>query len=172
MVGMLRSNVVRLDCDQFSSHSYMERQGRIAKATSSGNPEWIEREENPKNWYAFDDIISALRDLKSKRTHTYDRAWNRQTGELDERYEVALDGDGPSIILCDCIYLLHPPIRAALDVAILVETDAEIVTERGRLRSKGDTGRASYMESLRQKYSVPYFETFGRHANIRYKGES
>ncbi|MDX3925321.1 MAG: AAA family ATPase [Shinella sp.] len=169
MIDTLPLNAVRLDCDQFSSRSYAQRQTLIEDATKSGIPQQIEFAENPKHWYCFKDIIAALHDLKTNRIHIHDRAWNRQTGELTGRYRIALAGDGPSVILCDCIYLLHPPIRAELDIAIMVETPEELVTERGLQRSKGDVSRAAYMERLRQRYTVPYFQALRDQVDIAYQ---
>ncbi|ATN33538.1 hypothetical protein ACO34A_06920 [Rhizobium sp. ACO-34A] len=165
-------NAVRLDCDRFSTHSHTERQALIAEARRSGIAEHMAFIENPMNWYSFDHILAALDDLKNKRIHTHDRAWNRETGELDGRYQVRIAEDGPALILCDCIYLLHPAVRTALDLVVLVETPAEIVAERGLQRSKGDAARAAVMESLRRTYSVPYFETFGSRADIVYQAET
>ena len=162
-------NAVRLDCDQFSSHSYAERKELIEDAVAAGVRQRIEFEENPKNWYSYQDIISALHSLKSNRIHTFDRAWNKQTGELDAHYQLALPGNGPSMILCDSIYLLHHPIRSELDLVILVDTPEEVITERGLQRSKGDTTRAAYMERLRRLYSVPYFAALRHHADLVYK---
>ncbi|MBC2860046.1 hypothetical protein [Stappia sp. 28M-7] len=162
-------DAVRLDCDQFSSHSLAERQTLIEEATKSGNPQQIEAIENPLNWYAFGDILSALDDLKSNRIHTYNRAWNRQTGELNGQYCLTVPTGRPAVVLCDCIYLLHPAVRNELDLMVLVEAPEDILVERGRRRSRGDLSRANHMESLRRKYSVPYFKTFGGTADIVYR---
>ena len=172
MVQDAHFDAVRLDCDQFSSHSLSERRALIAEATRSGDHQQIEFIENPLNWYAYADIISALSDLRSNRAHTYNRAWNRETGELNGLYHLRAPIDRPAVVLCDCIYLLHPVIRNEMDLVILVETAEDIVTERGLKRSKGDVSRATYMETLRRKYSVPYFATFGAEADIIYKGDT
>ncbi|MBN9668916.1 hypothetical protein [Roseibium aggregatum] len=165
-------DAVRLDCDRFSSLSHAERQARIREAKAEGNRDRIELTENPRNWYSFTDIIAAIRDLRSCRVHTSHRAWNKKTGELDDTYQVTLAEAGPSMLFCDCIYLLHPAIRTELDVAVLVDTPGSLVAERGLLRSKGNSALAAYGETLRRKYSVPYFKTFGGHADLIYRAGS
>ncbi|KJF66928.1 hypothetical protein RS75_14950 [Rhizobium nepotum 39/7] len=73
------------------------------------------------------------------------------------------------MILCDSIYLLHHPIRAELDLAILADSPEEVITERGLKRSNGDTTRAAYVERLRRSYSVPYFAALRHQADLVYR---
>lgn len=174
IIARCRHPAVHLDCDRFSRHSFRQRRMLIAEALASGLPERVAMEENPCNWYAFDAIGAALRDLRSSRQHTCTRAWNKRTGELDDEYHIVLPPDVPSVILCDCIYLLHDPMPAALDVALLVDTPLAMITERGRARSKGDDARAADMERLMRTYAIPYFSKYARTADwvLRDRGSS
>ncbi|KEQ08966.1 AAA family ATPase [Pseudorhizobium pelagicum] len=161
--------VVRLDCDLFSTESYSQRQANLAEALKSGSQERIEDAENTQNWYAYDEIARAITDLKSHRRCTYDRAWNRNTGELDERYHLEASLAGPVIVLCDCIYLLHPPIRDALDCAIFVDAPEAVRFARGRVRSRGDANLAERMERISVRYTAPYFTRYADQATIVFR---
>lgn len=153
--------LVRLDCDAFSRHGHADRQAHIAEAVASGEAARIREAEDPCNWYAFGAIGRALRDLRGTGHHTNPRTWNRRTGELDASYRIALPGARPAVVLCDGIYLLHAPVRAALDVALMVEAPAELRAARGQVRSKDDATRAALMQRLAETYEQPYFDRHG-----------
>lgn len=164
-------NIVHLSCDRFSSHSYADRQASIESAYASGITEHIAFTENPQNWYAYDDIITAIRALKANRHYSYNRAWNGKTGDLDEHYNIALSENTPSIVLCDGIHLLHEPVSTALDLTILVDAPVEVTVQRGHKRSNGNTGHFMSMERLRQTYTMPYFEALSGQADILFQPE-
>ena len=164
-----RLNAFRLDCDQFSTHSLAQRQARIADARASGLPNRIAAAENPQHWYAFDDIRTALGDLKSHRTHSCLKAWNRETGERDALYCVTLPEGGLSVVLCDGIYLLHDPVSTMFDLTVLVDTPAGVLRARGLARSKGDTARAAFMERLHETYAAPDFRDLAERADVVFR---
>jgi len=153
-----------LDCDLFSAFSYLERQHRIEAAIASGDPMRRAREENPLFWYDWDGIGQAVRSLRASRSFTLDRAWNRETGMLDATYTVSLPEEGPALVLCDCIYLLHDPVRRWFDATLLLQANHEQIEERGRRRAQ-NTATARYMERLAATYTVPYFSAHAAHAD-------
>ena len=108
-------------------------------------------------WYAWEAIETALHGIRTRGSFTYPHGWNRKTGELDEAYSITLPASEPAVLLCDCIYLLHQPVRTWLDAVILVDTPLSVTLERGQTRSK-DPARAEYMEHLARAYTVPYFD--------------
>ncbi|WP_315922191.1 hypothetical protein [Mesorhizobium sp. SP-1A] len=157
---------IRLNCDLFSTHGYRERQELIAVARATGDRNQIDAIENPRDWYAYNAIASAISDLKQTGRHSYKRAWNSETGDLDGTYDVSLPNQRPAIILCDGIYLLHPPIRQALDITIIVDTATDILDQRCIARSKGDIERAQQHRTMRERFAVPYFDQYGWLADI------
>lgn len=172
LTAISKFNIVHLNCDLFSSHSYADRQAIIENAYASGINEHIAFVENPQNWYAYDDIITAIHGLRANGHYSYNRAWNGKTGELDGHYNIALPENTPSIVLCDGIYLLHEPVRTALDLTILVDAPVEVTVQRGHKRSNSNTGHFMSMERLRQAYTMPYFEAISGHADILFQPES
>lgn len=163
------NHVFHFECDRFSRHSFLEREHRIARALRSGgqsNPE-----ENPLAWYAWKDIEAALAGLRAKGSFVYPHGWNRKTGELDETYAISVPVNRPAVVLCDCIYLLHPPVRGWLDAVVLVDTPLDLTLDRGRARAN-DAGRAAYMERLTRTYTVPYFAAHRAMANVLFSADA
>lgn len=148
--------IFHFDCDRFSNLSYSEREAHIAQSLTGDTPN--DAAENPMSWYAWEAIEAALHGIRTRGGFTYPHGWNRKTGELDEDYSINLPAHEPAALLCDCIYLLHPPVRTWLDAVILVDTPLSVTLERGQARSK-DPARAAYMERLTRTYTVPYFAT-------------
>ncbi|MCY0092521.1 hypothetical protein [Hoeflea ulvae] len=148
------NRVFHFEGDRFSSLSLCEREAQIAGALHAGLP--ADAAENPLDWYDWEAIKAALSGIRSRGRFTFPHGWNRTTGELDEPYGITLPAHGPAVLLCDCIYLLHQPVRKWLDALILVDTPLEVTLERGRARSK-DPARAAYMERLTRIHAVPYF---------------
>lgn len=157
---------IRLNCDLFSAHGYHERQDLIATARASGDQAKIDAIENPRDWYAYDAIAAAISDLRQTGSHSYRRAWNNETGELDGSYDLTLPDQRPAIILCDSIYLLHPPIRQAMDITLRVDAAANVLDQRGLVRSKGDAERAQHHKAMRERFAAPYFDQYGWLADI------
>ena len=154
-------------CDRFSRYSLREREARIAAAQADSlSPE---AEESPVHWYAWSEIGQALASLRTNRAFSYPRGWNRQTGELDETYALTLPAEGPTLVLCDGIFLLHAPVRQWLDAAILVDTPFDVTLERGRQRT-ADPIRYEYMARLGRTYAVPYFAAHAAQADAIYAG--
>ena len=171
LTAILGFNIVHLSCDRFSSQSHAERQASIDRAYASGITEHIAFTENPQNWYAYDDIITAIRALRANRHYSYNRAWNGKTGNLDGHYNITLPENAPSIVLCDGIYLLHEPVSTALDLTILVDAPVEVTVQRGHKRSNGNTDHFMSMERLRQIDTMPYFKALSGQADILFQPE-
>lgn len=155
--------IFHFDCDRFSKLSFSERETHIAEALITDTPD--DAAENPLNWYAWEAIEAALHGIRTKGHFTYPHGWNRNTGELDEDYSITLFANERAVLLCDCIYLLHQPVRTWLDAVILVDTPLSVTLARGQARSK-DPARAAYMEHLTRTYAVPYFATHETTADL------
>lgn len=152
-----------LECDRFSRHSLADRNSLVGRANSKNDTR--DAVENPQNWYAWEAIQAALAGIRDHGSFAYPHGWNRKTGELDETYAISLPRRQPVVLLCDCIYLLHPPVRGWLDAAILVDTPLDLTLERGQSRSK-DSARAAYMERLARTYTTPYLAAHGAAADV------
>lgn len=159
------------DCDQFSKYSHAERLIRIKNAMAAGDPARIESEENPRHWYGWDDINLALTELRNKGGFSYNQGWNKETGERDKNYSISTPTEGPSLVLCDGIYLLHPPVRHLLDVTLYVDVPFSVTIDRGQRRMR-DSERTSYMEKLHRTYSLPYFAEHASETDWIYADES
>ncbi|WP_417415019.1 hypothetical protein [Hoeflea sp.] len=161
--------IFHFDCDRFSKLNFMERETHIARALTGDTPD--ETAENRLNWYAWGAIEAALDGIRTRGCFTYPHGWNRTTGELDQAYGITLPAHEPAVLLCDCIYLLHPPVRDWLDAVVLVDTPLSVTLARGQTRSK-DPARAAYMERLTRTYTVPYFAAHGAAADLIFAGET
>lgn len=147
-----------LECDRFSAFSYPERRKRIELATGLEDSTRLAAEQNPLNWYDWEGISTAIRSLRGMRGFETRRAWNSQTGLLDATYGLSLPSSGPAVVLCDCIFLLHEPIRRWFDLTLLVESDVNAIHER-RKRRAGD--QADIAKARQDGFERPYFEEFG-----------
>lgn len=163
---------IRLNCDLFSTHGSRDRLELIAAARATCDQDKIDAVENPLDWYAYDAIAAAISDLRLTGLHSYKSAWNSETGELDGSYDVSLPDQRPAIILCDGIYLLHPPIRQALDITVRVDATTDVLDQRGLARSKGDIERAQQHRAMRERFAVPYFDLYGWLADIVIDGKA
>lgn len=160
--------VFHFECDRFSRHGFVEREARIAQAQRSAN--MIDAVENPLHWYAWEGIEAALASIRAEGSFTYPHGWNRRTGELDQAYAISVPVNRPAVVLCDCIYLLHSPVRGWLDAVVLVDTPLDVTLDRGRARAN-DAGRAAYMERLTRTYAVPYFAAHTAMANVLFSAD-
>ncbi|WP_153771089.1 AAA family ATPase [Labrenzia sp. CE80] len=149
--------VFRFNCDLFSALSLSERTSRIEAARRSGDPVRLLNEEDPLNWYAWDEIHKAIEALRHRREFSFNQAWNRETGQLDARYDLFLPGDGQAIVLCDCIFLLHHPVRTWFDHILLIEASAEIIASR-RARRSSDAQVERHAQERQKKFEMPYFK--------------
>lgn len=163
------NRIFHFDCDRFSRLSFIEREKHIARSLTTDTPD--DAAENPLNWYAWEAIETALHRIRTRGSFTYPHGWNRKTGELDEVYSITLPGSEPAVLLCDCIYLLHQPVRNWLDAVILVDTALSVTLARGQARSK-DPARAAYMDRLTRTYTVPYFATHKAVADLIFADQS
>lgn len=157
IVAALPGYAFHLDCDRFSALSLTEREERIALARASGNCAHVNAEENPQNWYDWSGIGAAIDSLRRTRSFEWDRAWNRETGLLDARYSLFLSASGSAVVLCDCIFLLHEPVRAWLDGVIMVQASDEAVALRRRRRARNETAERAARER-QARFERPYFE--------------
>ncbi|QEW18795.1 hypothetical protein LA6_000970 [Marinibacterium anthonyi] len=155
-----------LECDLFSTRSHADRQARIARARATGDAQAIHAEENPQAWYDWAAIGRAIRGLRQDRACRWHHAWNRQTGELDAPLSVTLPRTGPALLLCDCIYLLHDPVRGWMDGLLLVQAPDAVIANRR-------AGRAGAPEALRrardrqERFERPYFDRYTARADLR-----
>lgn len=149
--------VLRLDCDRFSAFSHTERATRIRRARASGNAMLLNAEENPMNWYDWDGILSAIQCLRLNRKFETNRAWNRETGELDAPYKLSTDSDDQVVVLCDCIFLLHKPVRTWLDGTLLVDCRKKALASRRKCRSKSAVLEHEAWRRY-ELFEAPYFE--------------
>lgn len=147
-------------CDRFSTFGYDERQARIRAACASGDAARIAAEENPCNWYGWADIRDALQALRMRRSFAFEAAWNPRTGACDAHYAMDLPTDGPAVVVCDGIYLLHPDIRSQLDMTLHLDVPVEVVLDRGRGRGRGTGTHAENMARLTRDYALPYFAEY------------
>ena len=159
LAEILGGQAMHCACDVFSRYSLRERREKIDAAIANSDNDGVETEENPKNWYNWNSINEALHGLKNKKSYTYPHGWNSETGEIDREVILNLpDHDNP-IVLVDCIYLLHLPVRNWFDLSILVDTPLETTIARARVRAKNsaDSDYFEYRQNLVKKYDVPYF---------------
>ncbi|MEM9634169.1 MAG: hypothetical protein AAGA50_22765, partial [Pseudomonadota bacterium] len=144
---------------------FHEREQRIEEQRSSSP---VNPEENPLNWYAWEEIGTSLATLRDQGGFTYERAWNSRTGELDQKYSLQRTQEAPTLILCDGIYLLHEPVRDWLDMTIFVGKPEATRKKRGRTRTT-DASRRAYMERLERIYAIPYFQANIARADVIYR---
>lgn len=156
----------RLNCDMFSSSSLAERRHQIQSARKAGDKEQLHIAENPMNWYDWDTIYKAVQNLRQFRKFCFDKAWNHKTGELDARYDITLPASGRVIVLCDCIYLLHHPVRNWFDSVLLVESSDYAIEFRRKLRSR-DAVSERKAELSQTAFERPYFKTYAKHASAK-----
>lgn len=158
-------DTIRLDCDSLSAFSLRERQERIAQAVASGDRRRIHFEKNPQNWYDWHKIQRSIETLRRDRHFLTRRAWNRQTGQLDALYELSLPPSGPVVVLCDCIFLLHAPVRRWFDSVLLVHTSDVAIARRSSERAKSPA--AEYQaRARRETFERPYFRRYAEFADM------
>ena len=157
---------ITFSSDWYAKYPSKIRHQRMKQAVESGDAERIEAEENPKNWYDWTALLEDSRELRAGRRVTIERAWNQQTGEKDLTLNLRCPAGRP--IWCDGIYLLHPPVKQAADLIILLQASPQAVRERAETR---DSHRSSpeylaYKDELMRKYDLPYFEALKSNADI------
>lgn len=159
------------ECDLFAKYGTVERRARIANALESGDLACIEREENPKNWYGWDDIAKTLEGLRQNGAHTFANGWNQVTGDKDKVAYFKRPNHDHAIILVDCIYLLHTPVIDWFDLSIFVDTSLETTFARSEARDqhRSDPSYLAYKQGLTRKYDVPYFEKNAKNADWVYR---
>ena len=158
-------DTVRVDCDILSAISLPERQKRIARAAASGDRRRIHVEENPQNWYDWSEIQRAIDALRRKRHFRTMQAWNRQTGHLDALYELSLPESGPVVVLCDCIFLLHDPVRRLFDSLLLVQASDTAIALRRSERAKSPADEKQALER-QEMFERPYFRRYAASADM------
>ncbi|MCV6584628.1 MAG: hypothetical protein OIF47_03765 [Marinibacterium sp.] len=166
LVHMFAGRAVHLPCDLFSRHSLADRQARMDSARRSGDDARLRAEENPMNWYDWDGIACCISRLRSQRRSRWDRAWNSQTGALDGRFAAALPSDGPGLVLCDGIYLLHAPVRGWFDLCLTVDADKDVIAAR-RMRRAATAADADASRCRHVRFELPYFRDHAGCADLR-----
>ena len=170
LIKILGNQAERFNCDLFSQYGLKERNKRIETARQSKTDETLEAEENPKNWYDWHQIGAALKALKVSPSYVYDNGWNNETGEIDQKIILTRPDHAHSIMLVDCIYLLHSPVRNWFDLTIHVQCPFDVITKRGRVRAV-NSGNPDFFEGrhlLIEKYDLPYFRTHAPNADWLY----
>jgi uridine kinase len=148
---------LRLDCDRFSSQSYSDRREQIAQARAAGGRAAKIAAEDPITWYDWDEIVQAIQSLKDHGAFATHRAWNRSSGELDDRYELSIPEGERIVVLCDGIFLLHDTVRSHLDGTVFVDCPEVVLAARRNLRSQ--SAELEQEAALRyESYEVPYFD--------------
>lgn len=167
------SKVIGDSCVSFHTDWYITyptevRKLRIKEALESEDPDRIEKEENPKNWYDWDKLKNDLNKLRTAGELTIQNAWNQSTGLKDLTVELKILNRHKGIILCDGIYLFHPAIKDAADLIISLHVSKDEITRRTNSR---DSHRSSpeylaYKASLMKKYDLPYYLEYENNADI------
>lgn len=161
-----------LECDLLSALSYWDRTARIEQARASGDPACLEAEENPVNWYDWYGIKTAIQGLRQRGQFETHRAWNQKSGELDAFYAVQRRADDcPVTILCDCIFLLHAPVRHWLDATVLIESAQKSQKSRRALRAKNADAELAAMQRY-ERFELPYFQRHRCNADVVFQTEA
>lgn len=165
-----RRKSVVVETDWYLTYATEDRKMRIAYALASGNPERIQKEENPLHWYSWDLFTEDILGLQKNGSLKIKNAWNQKTGGKDLNVDLHLQGE-KDLIMCDGIYLLHPPLTALADYIVLLEGGKELSQERTAQR---DAHRSSpeylaYKAELLEKYDLPYVERYRKNADCTIK---
>ena len=169
----LDTDSVAVHSDWWAKYSTTERKKRIGDALASNDPERIEQEENPQNWYdVWESIRSDLLTLQETGSLIINTAWNQQTGEKDFTVELSVPEHG--VILFDGIYLLHPEIADIADLIVFLDVHPEECQKRSEQRDahRSEPEYLAYKAALMQKYDIPYFEKYRERADIVLSEES
>jgi uridine kinase len=159
-------NGVVVESDWYLRHSTAERRRRIADALTSGDPSFVEAEENPQNWYDWSAFRRDIEQLRDTGNVVIDDAWAQSTGEKSD--SVAIHADAGQPIICEGIYLLDAEVSDLSDVSVLLTVSGHVARERAeeRDRHRSDETYLAYKRELLWKYDLPYFERHQGNADI------
>jgi len=160
-----------IESDWFLTHPSLVRRKKIADALASKDPAIIEQEENPQHWYDWNAFTKAVRTFQIKGSLTLRSAWNQKNGKKNLRIRLRCPRGKNCLILCEGIYLLHPPIRALADVVILLHHPLTAARQRAEQRDahRSDPAYLSWKATLLKKYDIPYFKKYQDKATILLK---
>lgn len=160
---------VVLELDWFLTHPSLERRRKIARALASNNAAAIEREENPQNWYDWNAFAKAVRTFQTKGSLSLRNAWNQKNGKKDIHIHLRYQKGKNCLLLCEGIYLLHPPIRALADVVVLLRHPLISGRKRAERRDahRSDPAYLAWKATLLKKYDIPYFKKYQEKATIK-----
>lgn len=155
-----------IQTDWYLRYPTVERKIRIASALESGDPERRDREENPLNWYDWEHYSRDLSELRTTGILTLTDAWNQRTGAKDEKVEIRDQSLGA--VICDGIYLLHPPVVDLSDVTVLLQVSPHFARERADARDahRSDSAYLAYKAELQKRYDLPYLSSYMKAANF------
>lgn len=150
---------ILLHLDWYATYPTKERKKRIAEAVESEDPVRIEQEENPKNWYSWEEFKKDLRQLQRDGDIDIRSAWNQANGEKDLDVKLSFGGKKDGFIICEGIYLLHPDVAVMGDLIILLDISVEEARRRAESRDdhRSSPEYLAYKASLTAKYDLPYF---------------
>ena len=142
------------------------RKKRIQQALASNDPEAIEAEENPKNWYDWEKMKADLLHLQDTGQTVLIDAWDQQTGLKNLKVPLELPESG--LIICEGIYLLHPDITEVTDCIVFLDVSKDVCRKRAEARDghRSSPEYLAYKAALVEKYDVPYFEEYKKNADI------
>jgi uridine kinase len=156
------------ETDWYAKYATNERRERIKSAVASQDPKLVEQEENPKNWYDWTEVVSALSSLRETGHLALRNGWSQRTGEKELSIDLELPCNEASVILCDGIYLLHDEVRSVADLIVMLDTPIVDCLDRTAMRDSHRSSREylEYKAALLEKYDKPYFEQFGKNAHV------
>lgn len=162
--GYLAGAIIQLDW--YLRYATPVRKQRIADALKSGDTERIEAEENPLNWYDWNRYQSDINHLQTSGTFEMHDAWDQSTGLKELQVGATMEQDG--FIICEGIYLLHPPIVEQADVTILMTLNESVARARAKARDahRSDAQYLAYKQCLVEKYDNPYMTRFAPNATL------
>ncbi len=157
-----------LESDWYLKYSTDVRVERLRLARESGDQERIAREENPQHWYQWPLFCSGIEQLRDGGQVQMYNAWSQKTGNRELDIQLGLPKEGPALILCDGIYLLHPAVAELADFRILLDVEPEVAIERSRNRDahRSSEEHAELKTELLRRYDLPYFEKYRSYADL------
>ncbi len=155
-----------LHCDWWLRYPTEERKKRIRHALASNNPKEIEAEENPKNWYDWEQMKTDLLRLQETGRIVLEAAWDQQTGLKNLKVPLELPEHG--MIICEGIYMLHPEITEVADCLVFLDVPKDVCRKRAEARDghRSSPEYLAYKAALVDKYAVPYFRQYNKNADM------
>ncbi len=153
--------------DWFVYHSSPERKKRIYAAIASNQPETIEQEANPYNWYDFIAFFEALQRLKTNRQVQLQNMWNQQSGERDLDVVLQIPPEH-GIIVCEGSYLMDEQTFPHCDILVFLDVTFDVTHQRlvERDRHRTDPHYFDLKRHNTQQYDLPYNAAYQHNAHF------